>query len=139
MIVADRVPASSVSSWLGTRLKVTCVPEEPLGGETVSHSCEDAAVQPKATPVDPTLTFWLSADAREVVSITKLGEAGVNVKDDVATMYVTPIDTVWAAVVRVRVAVWVPGTRLVVFTPTLIVTGAVPLAGALSHPVAPAP
>jgi len=40
----------------------------------------------------------------------------VNVKDDVATMYVTPIDTVWAAVVRVRVAVWVPGTRLVVFT-----------------------
>jgi len=94
VIVADRVPASSVSSWLGTRLKVTCVPEESLGGDTVSQGCEEAAVQLKVTPVDPTPTFWLSAEAREVVSITKLGEVGLNVKDDVATTYVMPIGTV---------------------------------------------
>jgi hypothetical protein len=63
-------------------------------GETVTHGSEDVAVQLKATPVDPTITFWLSAEGREVVSIVKLADVGLNVKDDVATTYVTPIDTV---------------------------------------------
>ena len=94
MIVADRVPGSSVSNWVGSRLKVTVVPEEPLVGDTVTQGCKDAVVQLKVTPVDPTPTFWVRAAATDVVSIVKLGDDGLNVKDDVATTYVTPIDTV---------------------------------------------
>ena len=48
----------------------------------------------KITPVDPTPTFWVRAAATDVVSIVKLGDDGLNVKDDVATTYVTPVDTV---------------------------------------------
>jgi hypothetical protein len=62
------------------------LPEEPVVGETVTHGCEETAlVQNRVTPVDPTPTFWVRAAATDVVSIVKLGDDGLNVKDEVAT------------------------------------------------------